>query len=74
MKRGYYLWDWYGNKTIKYDPDIVLPSEQLAKVRGCYRHFRDAKRAGISAISAEILYLKDRLNELEKLTVKDIKP
>ena len=74
MKRGYYLWDWYGTKTIKYDPDIVFPSEQLAKVHGCYRRFQDAKRAGISAISAEILQLKARINELEKLTVKDIKP
>ena len=74
MKRGYYLWDWYGTKTIKFDPDIEFHSEQYAEDQDCYRRFAVAKQAGISALSAEILYLNDRLNELEKLTVKDIKP
>ena len=74
MKHGYYLWDWYGTKTIKFDPDIEFHSEQYAEDQDCYRRFAVAKQAGISAISAEILQLKARINELEKLTVKDIKP
>ena len=74
MKRGYYLWDWYGTMTIKFDPDIEFHSEQYAEDQDCYRRFADAKQAGIKEVSAEILKLKDLLDALEKMTVKDIKP
>ena len=74
MKRGYYLWDWYRTRTIKFDPDIAFHSDEYAKSQGCYRRFADAKQAGIAEVSAEILELKARLDQLEKLTIKDINP
>ena len=74
MKRGYYLWDWYRTRTIKFDPDIAFHSDEYAKSQDCYRRFADAKQAGITEMSAEILQLKDRLDQLEKLTIKDINP
>jgi hypothetical protein len=73
-KRGYYLWDWYGTKTIKFDADIEFESEEYAKTQDCYRRFDDAKKAGIAALEYEIEIAEARLAILKKLTIKDVKP
>lgn len=73
MKKGYYLWDWYGTKTIQFDSDIEFHSDQYAEDQDCYRRFDDAKRAGIRELEYQIDLAREQLVELKKLTVKDVK-
>jgi hypothetical protein len=74
MKRGYYLWDWYGTRTIKFDRDIQFHCDDYAKTQDCYRRFDDAKKAGIAELEYEIEMAKGRLDALKKLTIKEVKP
>jgi hypothetical protein len=71
-KRGYYLWDWYGTKTIKFDADICFHCDEYAKTQDCYRRFHDAKKAGIAALKYEIELAQAQLDALKKLTIKEV--
>ena len=73
MKKGYYLWDWYGTRTIKFDGDIQFHCDEYAKKEDCFRRFEDAKKAGIAFLEYEIEIAQNRLNALRKLTVGDLK-
>lgn len=74
MKRGYYLWDWYGTKTIKFQDDLEFHSDEYAKTQDCYRLFEVAKRHGIQELQASIEIAQQQLKSLKKLTIKDVKP
>jgi len=73
-KRGYYLWDWYGTKTIKFDPDVQFHSEDYAKTQEAYRKFKDAKKSGIDDLKQQISDMRDQLGALKALRIEDVKP
>lgn len=73
MSRGYYLWDWYGTKTIKFQDDLEFHSDEYAKTQDCYRRFEEAKKVGIAELKYEIEVAQNRLESLMKLTNQDVK-
>ena len=73
MKRGYYLWDWFGGNNIKFDDDIGFHSLDYARKNGCFRRFAECKKHGIADIKSRIARLDRQLYELEKTELKDVR-
>ena len=73
MKRGYYLWDWYGTKTINFQDDLEFHSDEYAKTQDCYRRFEEAKKQGIREMELSIEIAQEQLESLKKLTIEDVK-
>lgn len=67
----YYLWDWYGTRTIKVQ-DMEFHSKEYAESQNCFTTFKKAKAHGIACLKQEITSLENDLAELQALEIKDI--
>lgn len=73
MKRGFYLWDWFGTKTIVFRTDMDFHDMDFARKQDCFPRFNEAKKRGISDIKRRIAILEQQLRELERTTLQDVR-
>ena len=71
---GYYLWDWYGTKTIKYCTDVHFHTDKFARENGGFKRFTDCRKHGIKKLESEIALKQQQLMILKKTTLQDVRP
>lgn len=72
MKRGYYLWDWFGTRTIEFDPNVTFSNDEFAAMQGAFKRFTECKKHGIKELEQEIAELTECLMKLQVLTIEDV--
>jgi len=68
MRKGFYMWDWYGSKQIVYDPELDMGNEVYANSQDCFKRFDDCKKRAIQDLEWRIRELLDTLDEVKALT------
>lgn len=69
--RGYYLWDWFNTRTIKYDKDINFHCDNYAKTQGAFKRFKDCKAHGVAQLEILLSGIKEDLAALKDCEIKD---
>ncbi len=67
MKRGYYLWDWHGTRTIYFDSTVEFLDNAYATSQGAFKRFKDCKEHGIDELELEIAELQADLERLKAM-------
>lgn len=68
---GYYLWDWFNSRTIKFDKDATFHCDEYAKKQGAFKRFKDCKAHGIAELQTIIDELNEDLAALKDCEIKD---
>lgn len=68
---GYYLWDWFNTRTIKYDKDIRFHCDKYAKTQGAFKRFKDCKAHGVAELERLLGDIKEDLAALKDCEIKD---
>lgn len=69
---GYYLWDWFNTRAIKYDKDIRFHCDKYAKTQGAFKRFKDCKVHGVAELERLLSDIKEDLAALKDCEIKDI--
>ncbi len=73
MRKGYYLWRWYGINTIIFEPHLTMHCDDYARTQDCFKRFDECKKKAIKDLQTRINELEQELLEIKSLKATDVK-